>query len=411
MLTDMNDERNSAASQALSRLLLVDEETVFLTALTSTITLGIPWAQVDLSHSAPAALLLVETQRYDVIVCNVTLLNLAEYPLLKAIHYQQADAVLLFLLDQGEQDQNKQVLQAVYDGAYDVMQKPVDHQHFLATLHCALQNQQWYRQMIEQQRKFEQQLYLQESVMQSRMQELTEAYEAKDKIIGLLAQELAVPIAHLKAVMQLLQQKMVGPGSSKDTFGADVIRIIAQSFTDMHEVIHHAEALVNDLGNTSHIDARLLIPHKNMCDLVVLCQHILLEIITPSRLTVHWQCAHGPIDVNIDYEQIEQALRLLLTHIVGQPLQNIPVKIILQQTSHEAIIALHDLQAYPYLGIDFYIARKIIEHHDGHLEIQSFPGDQQTIFISLPCSPSEPQTTSASSFPRVHAIGTLVPSA
>jgi hypothetical protein len=61
-----------------------------------------------------------------------------------------------------------------------------------------------------------------------------------------------------------------------------------------------------------------------------------------------------------------------------------PTSITLQYSRQEAMITIRDLSSDMHLGVAFYVSRKILEQHNGHLELQSFPGNRRTLFMKLP---------------------------
>jgi FixJ family two-component response regulator len=394
------------AVQASPRVLLVDDDAFLLEALPHAIDLRLPQAQVDVANSAQDALRLIEIHRYDAIVSDIKMPGMDGLQLLEKIRAIQAETPTLLITGHGEQDL---AIQALRGGAYDYIQKPIDREHFFVALLRAIQTCQLRRQVADQQRVLELHARSLERVVQQRTQELVEAHAAKDKVISLVSHELGGPIAHLKDVTYLLQRKLTGHGGYSDAVGADAAEIVAQSFVDIEDSLDRSKALIQELDNITRIETQLFIPHRKHCDLVALCQHILDDLFAPTEEHIGWQCAYGPINVDVDSEQIGQVLRSLLTHVASQASLEVPPTITLQKTSQEAIITLRDLGAYTHLGVDFYVARKILEFHNGHLEIQSFPGNRQTVFISLPLLEKEDGKEAPIPFPRTHAVGTIRP--
>jgi FixJ family two-component response regulator len=392
--------------QASPRILIVDDDAALLKALPQAVALRLPHIQVDTSHSAQDAFHLIALHQYDAIVSDIKMPGMDGLQLLEKIQAFQADTPTLLITGHGEHDL---AVRALRGGAYDYIQKPIDREHFFAALLRALQTCQLRRQVADQQRMLELHTRSLERIVQQRTQELIEAHEAKDKVISLVSHELGGPIAHLKDITHLLQQKITAPASYSDVVGSDVAEIVAQSFIDIEESLMRSETLIQELDNTTSIETQLFIPHRRHCDLVTLCRHILDDLFTNSNMRIDWQYTHGPIHVDVDSEQIGQSLRSLFTHVASQQPVEIPMTITLQQTSQEAIITLRDLGAYTHLGVDFYVARKILECHNGHLEIQGFPANRQTIFISLPLLETVSREEKLLSFPRTHAVGTILP--
>ena len=95
--------------------------------------------------------------------------------------------------------------------------------------------------------------------------------------------------------------------------------------------------------------------------------------------------------VEVDVERMEHVIHTLLSCACTHATKGMPVTITVQMAGREVIITLRDLCPQVRQGSGLYVARKIVERHGGHLEIQHFPGDKSTIFFILPAGvPDEP---------------------
>ncbi len=103
----------------------------------------------------------------------------------------------------------------------------------------------------------------------------------------------------------------------------------------------------------------------------------------PVELT-YQHLLDGPINVEVDGDQIRQVLAMLVTNACASATKEEPATITLQQSGHEAIITVRDQSTSAGLGVEFYVSRKIIERHGGYLKIQHFPGKRRTLFLTLP---------------------------
>ena len=128
----------------------------------------------------------------------------------------------------------------------------------------------------------------------------------------------------------------------------------------------------------------MFILHKEYYDLAQLCQRELEEHCAESRAQVTCELLDVPVAVEIDVEQIRQVLDTLLLNTRMHATKGMQIAITLQRVGQEAIIAMRDLHSRLELGSGLYVARKIIERHSGHLEVQNFPDNKSTIFIMLP---------------------------
>jgi signal transduction histidine kinase len=215
-----------------------------------------------------------------------------------------------------------------------------------------------------------------ERLVQQRTQELAEAHTTKDKVISLVSHEMKEPVARLKSVTQLLRQKLSNAALSE---------IVQQIFAEIETSIERTEHLVQELLETSDIETQRFIMHRQQRDLVQLCQKVLDEELPRINQRFVICEVQGPLYVEVDEEQIFQVLRLLIdsTQASSSDLDT-AVTITLQQSNQEAILSLRDEGSRVGLGAGLYISRKIVERHGGHLEIQSFPENRRSIFVSLP---------------------------
>lgn len=391
--------QQSIQQNSSPRVLIVDDDQALLQVLPRTISLRVPSAHVDTASSGQEALAHLQEQQYDVVVSDIKMPGMDGLALLARVQELQPDTPTLLITGHGE---HNLAIQALRGGAYDYIQKPVERDNFIAALLRAIQTCQLRHQVKEQQSSLELYSHSLERLVQQRSQELAEAHTTKDKVISLVSHELNEPIARLKSMIQLLRQKLSGTSE-----------IVKQSFIDIEHSLVRTEELVQELLNTSEIETDRFILRRRRNDLVALCHRVLEEELadTPVELA-YQQVLNEPIDVEVDGDQIRQVLSLLVSGTCASATQEEPVTITLQQNGHEAIITIRDQGADSGLGVGFYVSRKLIERHDGHLKIQNFSGTRRTLFVTLPVysnsTPSEEKDTS-SSIPRTYAVWTIAP--
>jgi FixJ family two-component response regulator len=354
------------------RILIVDDDPDLLRALSRTIMLRLRKVQVDAVDSANEALALLQRQPYDAVICDIKMPGMDGLALLGKIHEQQPEIPTLLITGHGE---HELAIRALRGGAYDYIQKPIERDSFIAALLRAIQTCQLRRRVAEQQRTVELHARSLERLVQQRTHELVEAHAAKDKVISLVSHELAGPIARLREITQLLEQKI------RPIEGTE---IVLRSFAEIEQSLVRTEDLVRELQETTLIETRMFIPRRQQCDLIVLCHALLQEMTATNTTELTWETTGEAIEVEVDYDQIAQVLRTLLTHANISPLPDTPTTITLQRANREATIIVRDLGVETHLGVGFYVSRKILEQHGGHLEMQSFPGDRRTLFLTLP---------------------------
>ena len=383
--------------EASPHILLVDDDPGLLNALPKTISLRIPGVQVDTAESSQVALEHIQQTRYDTIVSDIKMPDMDGLALLAKIQEFQPETPTILITGHGE---HNIAIQALRGGAYDYIQKPIERDNFIAALWRAIQTCQLRRQVHEQQHSLEMYARSLERLVQQRTDELAEAHITKDKVINLVSQELKEPVARLKGIIQLLRQKL---GM------AELSEVVRQGFEDIEVSIGRTEDLVQELLNTSNIETQRFILHRQRCDLVALCRDVLEAETTGTNIELHEQALDGPIDVEVDEEQMHQVLHMLIDSTRLFTASDAPTTLSLQLTNDEAIITMRDQNSHSGLGSGFYVSRKIVERHGGHLEIQSFPENRRTLFISLPLfdrtdRPSDAESTVG---PHTHATWTM----
>ena len=355
-----------------SRILLVDDDKDLLQALPHMVALRLPDVLVDTSQTAPEALLLLQQRKYDAVVSDIKMPGMDGLTLLAQSRELQPETPTLLITGHGD---HTLAIQALRSGAYDYIQKPIDRDEFVATLLRAIQACQLRRRVEEQQRALESHARSLERLVQQRTQELIEAHATKDKVIGIVSYELNEPITRLKDMLNLLRQKLANE---------EVAEIVSQSFGDIEQSLERIEALVQELLTASGIETQTFILHKRHCDLVDVCQKILEEDAGGHDLQISSERSGGPVMVDVDVDQMRLVLNALLDSASTAFGEEDEATIMLQHTGYEAIITLRDHGARHSLGVGFYISRKIVERHGGHLEVQDFPGDKRALFLMLP---------------------------
>jgi len=353
-------------------ILIVDDDPALLQALPQTVSLRLPEAKVDTSNSAQRALELIRAHDYDTIVSDIKMPGMDGLELLAKLHELRPETLTLLITGHGDHDLAIQALRA---GAYHYILKPIDRDYFVARLDRAMQTRQLRRQVVKQQLALELHTKSLEQLVQQRTHELVEANATKDKIIGVVSQELNDPIANLKEMTQLLCQKLEGE---------DVAEIVSQGLTDIEHSIHRTEMLVQELLDTSHIETTMFILHRQRRDLVELCQAVLEEYTARTGSALACECLDAPLEAEVDVDRLRQLLIALLSNAREHSEKGSQIAVTLQQAANKAIISVSDVGPGSALKLDYYVWRKMVEQLGGRLEFQSFPDNRSTCFIMLP---------------------------
>jgi two-component system, sensor histidine kinase and response regulator len=118
------------------RVLIVDDDPALLQALPQTLRLRMSDVLVDTADSAVAALERISERDYDAIVTDIKMPGMNGLVLLAEILARRPDTPTLMITGHGEYDL---ALQCLRGGAYDFIQKPIDRDQFLSSLHRAIE--------------------------------------------------------------------------------------------------------------------------------------------------------------------------------------------------------------------------------------------------------------------------------
>src|SRR6266700_3278856 len=179
----------------MPQILLVDDDVALLQALPQALSLKMDNVQVDTCDSAFEALEQIQEHEYDAIVSDIKMPGMDGLALLEKIQELQPETPTLLITGHGEHDL---AIRALRGGAYDFIQKPIDRDYVVASLHRAIQTHQMRRQLAEQQRALEQYARSLEERVQARPRELVEAMAAKDVFRAVASHELKTPLTVLK---------------------------------------------------------------------------------------------------------------------------------------------------------------------------------------------------------------------
>jgi signal transduction histidine kinase len=344
-------------------ILLVDDDETLLQALPHMMALRIHGVQVDTSDTALGAIERIQEHDYDAIVSDIKMPGMDGLELLTKIQEMRPDIPTLLIT--GHADQGL-IIQALRNGAYDFIQKPIDRVYFVAALHRAIQARQLRRQVQEQQE-----------------------------------------------ALQLNHERME--------------QLVAQRTRELLATNEVLDVLVRDLFDCTLIRSNEYVLHPTPCNLVELCQQILDAFIAGAGLTLTFECNQETITVNADRERISQVLIHLLSNARKFSPPESPIMVALQQAGDEAIISVCDMgigiaeEILPHIfeqfyrgpeaevqpdkhssvGLGLYLCQHIVELHNGRIEVTSSQGKGSLFSVILPIYTS-PTTEEEEDTPSGH---------
>lgn len=405
-------------------ILIVDDDAALLQALPQVVDLRMKDVQVETADSAQQALTLIKENDYDAIVSDVKMPGMDGIELLAQIREVRPDTPVVLITGHGD---HGLAIQAIRGGAYDYILKPIDRDAFISALKRAIQTRQLRRKVTEQQLALALHAKSLERLVEKRTNELVSANATKDKFIDIVSQELKSPLSNLKGMTQMMRQQLER---------GDITNTVHQGLVDMERSITRTEYLVQDLLDTSLIETNLFILKRQHQDLIDVCEKLFNEYSTRSVLSVQCEFKGDPIEVDIDRDRFSQVIINLLSNARKFSKKGTTITITLQQSGYEATLSVRDTgigipeEDLPHifeqfyrvpgveiqtgtrigLGLGLYIAKKIIERHGGHLEVQTLLGEGSVFSIVIPIvvDPDKEQNTeSSSATAHTHAIWTI----
>jgi len=131
-----------------AHVLIVDDDPALLEALPEALRLRMGWVTVETADSAAAALDRMAARDYDAILADIKMPGMDGLALLAEIRGRQPDTPILMITGHGEYDL---AVRALRGGAYDFIQKPIDREHVVASLHEAIRAHALNRRMKDRQ--------------------------------------------------------------------------------------------------------------------------------------------------------------------------------------------------------------------------------------------------------------------
>lgn len=220
----------------------------------------------------------------------------------------------------------------------------------------------------------------------------------KDAFIGIASHELKTPITTMKAFTQILEKRLSGRGDEKDAYLIQNINKQADRLTD----------LINDLLNTSKIQAGKLVLEKKKFDLNAVVRKAVVDF--QFTTDTHQVIKEGEIKEKVfgDQSRIEQVLANLITNAIKYSPKADKVIVRLETNKTNAIVSVQDFgfgiakrdqvkvfdsfyrtgdkeeKNVAGFGLGLFIAAEIIKGHHGKIWVESAKGKGSTFYFTLP---------------------------
>lgn len=220
----------------------------------------------------------------------------------------------------------------------------------------------------------------------------------KDIFIGIASHELKTPITAMKGYAQILEKRLSDRKDSKDIYLIENINKQTDRLT----------RLINDLLNTSRIQAGKLVLHKNNFDLDALVTKAVVDF--QFATDSHQIIKEGELKelVNGDQNRIEEVLNNLITNAIKYSPEADKVIVRLGIDKNKAIVSVQDFGfgidksdqekiferfyrsnnkqevSVAGFGLGLYIAAEVVKAHHGKIWLESIKGKGSTFYFTLP---------------------------
>jgi two-component system, sensor histidine kinase and response regulator len=402
-----------------SQILLVDDDTALLEALSEALRLRMDAAEIAVCDSASAALEQIASVDYDAIVADIKMPGMDGLELLSRIKELRPDTPTILITGHGEHDL---AVQALRGGAQDYVQKPIDRDYFVASLKRAIECHKLSRAVREQRLALEHQARELEGCVQERTAELREFYHReqtareqltealrkleaaqrqRDEFVSMVAHDLGQPLTAMLGYAELL-----GRPSASAEVQQRAQRII---LSEMRRI----SRLVEDLVATAGADAHRLAVQPVPCDLVEIArEQVELARVRSDRHEILLEAPCQQLAITCDRDRLAEVVSNLLTNAISHT-EGGRICVRIGLAGREARLTVSDeglgvpaeqaarifeprvrlsagkdADSGGGAGLGLYIARQIVEAHGGRIWLESESGSGATFNVSLPMLPA-----------------------
>ena len=236
--------------------------------------------------------------------------------------------------------------------------------------------------------------------LEQKNQELEKLNASKDRFLGMAAHDLRSPLGGIKSFSDLLLEDMAGPLNDEQR---DYLRLISDSSTKLLK-------LVNDLLDLNSIArGRLEIDFQPVNLKQLIQQNIRKQELMARKKNISIQSELEELsEIKVDPDRINQVLDNLLSNAIKFTPPEKTIRVVLSAKDNSAFIRVkddgpgisaeeqnqlfsefHKGKARPTggecsTGLGLAIVKRIVEAHDGAIEISSTPGQGAEFKVELP---------------------------
>ncbi|MBT6680654.1 MAG: GAF domain-containing protein [Chloroflexi bacterium] len=266
----------------------------------------------------------------------------------------------------------------------------------------AVQNALEHRQALELAKERER-----VSDLDARNQELERLSEAKNRFIATVSHELKTPLTSMLAFADILRKNRRGAiGETEDSQLAVIQRNGRRLALLIDDLL--------DLGRIERGDFSLSKIEFDAAELIVDMEAVFQPILETKRQTMAVNIPDGSLWLSADRERVAQVLSNLIGNASKYSRENTEISLTVRRRSDRLYVTVqdhgigipeHDLpnmftsffradneatRSESGTGLGLYIARNIVNLHEGRIEISSMEGEGTTVKFNLPGLMEEP---------------------
>ena len=387
----------SLVSSGAPRVLIVDDDPVFLGVLAEVLGSRLEGALVEACMSPVAALDRIAAQDYDVVVSDLLMGGLHGLELLERVKAMRPTTLVVLITGADDRDLS---VRALRGGAYDFIQKPVEADYLVASIRRAVETRRLRAAVERQQATLRRHAGELEQIVATRTEELRHASRIKDEFLATLSHELRTPLTAILGWARLLCGGRLDVGEQ-----AMAIASIARNARSQAQ-------LIDDLLDVSRIITGKLQLDLQQVDLAAALEGALGVVLPAAQaagIEIVPRVGEGVDTVPGDPGRLQQILWNLLSNAVKFTPSGGRIEISMIRRGEQIAIEVKDSGAgiepalLPFvfdrfrqgeglhssrrgLGLGLAIARHLVELHGGTVTAASAGrGAGATFTVVLPC--------------------------
>jgi PAS domain S-box-containing protein len=254
---------------------------------------------------------------------------------------------------------------------------------------------------LTERKEHEDSLRMANILLQEQQKELRRLNESKDEFISLASHQLRTPATAIKQLLGLLIEGFEAP------LPENLMRIIQKTYESNERQI----MIVNSLLRVAQIDAGKIVLRKKLCDINTVIDSLIKQyegMIRDKNQTIRYSLPIGPLVGCVDEQYYRMALENILDNASKYTKEGGEIKISSGACDNLAHVAIQDTgvgispEDIPLLfekfhripndmshttagsGLGLYWVEKVIDLHQGRLDVESQPGKGTTFHIFVP---------------------------